>query len=124
MVQKNGVYYLKTVQDMGLEKRVQDKREKLMESFRAQKEEKKSTHALTYSPNTETRGSREEYVRATSTETRRRREEIEDVVDRVQTSQVSNGLYSSPTLERQSSSRDNREFNRTPSFRLSQGNYQ
>ncbi|XP_030583157.1 uncharacterized protein LOC115778917 [Archocentrus centrarchus] len=47
---------------------------------------------------------------------------MEDMVDGLQVSQVSNRLHSTPTLEQQSSSepRDNRQLNRAPSFRLTQ----
>ncbi|XP_063333326.1 uncharacterized protein LOC134629737 [Pelmatolapia mariae] len=133
MARKNGLYYMKTVQDRELEKRVKEKKEQLMESFWAQKEEKKKTHTSSYTPNAESQEeeyfnaiSRErrrrqevkeemvegvkvsqvsnEYVSAISTDSRRTREEMEEMVDGVKVSQVSSSLYSTPALERQPSS--------------------
>ncbi|CAI5680064.1 unnamed protein product [Oreochromis niloticus] len=94
MAQKNGLYYMKTVQDRELDKRVKEKKEKLMESFRAQKEEKKKTHTSSYTPNTETIGQEEEYFNAISTERRRRQEEKEEMVEGVKVTQVSNEYVS------------------------------
>lgn len=121
MARKNGLYYMKTVQDRELEKRVKEKKEQLMESFRAQKEEKKKTHTSSYTPNTESQ--EEEYFNAISRERRRRQEEKEGMVEGVKVSQVSSSLYSIPALERQPSSElcDTGELKRIPSFKLNQG---
>lgn len=126
MVKENGVYYVKTAQERELEKRVKDRKRELMESYRAQKEERRETAASTRVPNTETlrsvdRG--EEY----STALERRKREERDVMDgRVDVSQVSNGLHSTPAPERQSYSEphNGRQVKRTPSFRLNAGKRQ
>lgn len=126
MVKKNGVYYMKTTQERELEKRVKDRKRELMESYRAQKEERRETTASTRVPNTETlrsvdRG--EEYSAALE---RRRQEEMDVMEGRVDVSQVSNGLHSSPAPERQSISEphNDRQVKKTPSFRLNAGKHQ
>uniref|UniRef100_A0A4W6FUJ1 AIG1-type G domain-containing protein n=1 Tax=Lates calcarifer TaxID=8187 RepID=A0A4W6FUJ1_LATCA len=108
MVQQNGVYHMKTAQERELEKRVNDRKRELMESYRAQREERREMVAST---------------RITDTETQRsRRQERDEMEARVGVSQVSNGLHSTPAAERQSysESHDDREVKRTPSFRLNQ----
>ncbi len=126
MVKKNGVYYMKTAQERELEKRVKDRKRELMESYRAQKEERREAAASTRVPNTETlrsvdRG--EEY----STAVGRRRREVRDVVEgKASVSQESNGLYSTPASEQLSYSEphNDRQVKRTPSFRLNAGKCQ
>lgn len=123
MVQKNGVYYMKTARDRELEKRVKDRKQELMESYRAQKEERRQMVASTHIPNTETRRNisrGEEYSTAWE---RKRREEREKLEGSVAVSQVSNGLQSTPAPEQQSYSEPNndRQLKRTPSFRLNAG---
>uniref|UniRef100_A0A3P8UBW5 AIG1-type G domain-containing protein n=2 Tax=Amphiprion percula TaxID=161767 RepID=A0A3P8UBW5_AMPPE len=125
MVQKNGVYYMKTAQERDLEKRVKDRKRELMESYKAQKEEKRKTFVSTSIPNTEMLDKGEENISYLESKRRReemerRREEREEMERRVNVSQVSNGLHSTPVPEQQSGSesRDIRQANRTPSFRL------
>ncbi|XP_047433391.1 uncharacterized protein LOC125003480 [Mugil cephalus] len=74
MVQTNGVYFMKTVQERELEKRVEERKRELMESYRMQKEEKRRT-----------------VVDSNSLERRVRKEERDESVS---VSQVSNGLHS------------------------------
>ncbi|KAM9363246.1 uncharacterized protein ABDE67_014581 isoform 2-T2 [Symphorus nematophorus] len=120
MVQKNGVYYMKTVQERELEKRVKDRKRELMESFRAQKEERRETVASRHIPNTETLRSVEGGEEYSTILERRRREERDVMEDRMGVSQVSNGLHSTPAPERPSYSEpyNDRQVKRTPSFRL------
>uniref|UniRef100_A0A3Q1EHT3 Uncharacterized LOC110948870 n=1 Tax=Acanthochromis polyacanthus TaxID=80966 RepID=A0A3Q1EHT3_9TELE len=175
MVQKNGVYYMKTTQERDLEKRVKDRKRELMESYQAQKEEKRKTFLSTSIPNTEMLDREEEHISYLESKRRReemerrreereemerrrqereemessllylrrrqemerrreereemerrreeiqrRREEREEMEKRVNVSQVSNGLHSTPAPEQQlySGSQDVRQANRTPSFRL------
>ncbi|XP_070775638.1 uncharacterized protein [Enoplosus armatus] len=118
MVQTHGVYYMKTTQERELEKRVKERKRELMESYRAQKEEKRETASSMH--NTETQRSidrGEEYSAALE---RRRRQEMEQMEGLVGVSQASNGLHSSPAPEQESYSepRDDRQVKRTPSFKL------
>ncbi|XP_044044884.1 uncharacterized protein LOC122872882 isoform X2 [Siniperca chuatsi] len=121
MVQKNGVYYMKPTQERELEIRVKDRERELVESYRAQREEKRETVLSTHILNTETQRSvdkGEEY--STALERRRRREERDEIEGTVGESQAYNGLHSTPASERQSFSEpdNDREVKRTPSFRL------
>lgn len=124
MVKKNGVYLVKTAQERDLEKRVRDRKRELLESYRAQKEERgreTSTHIL----NTETQSSVERAEERINTSERRRREERESdaMEERVSVRQRSNGLRSTPAPEREPCSEPppDREVKRTPSFRLNAG---
>ncbi|XP_029286152.1 uncharacterized protein LOC115007425 [Cottoperca gobio] len=119
MGMKNGLYYMKTAQERELEKRVKDRKTDLMESYKAQKEERKETAASTHSPYTETLRSiygREE--NSTTTE-RGWREERDEMEGSVGVRQRSNGLHSTPAPKQQSYTEphDDRQ-KRTPSFRL------
>ncbi|XP_027139432.1 uncharacterized protein LOC104926685 isoform X2 [Larimichthys crocea] len=119
MVKKNGVYLVKTAQERDLEKRVRDRKRELLESYRAQKEERgreTSTHIL----NTETQSSVERAEECINTSERRRREERESdaMEERVSVRQRSNGLRSTPAPEREREPPPDREVKRTPSFRL------
>lgn len=98
MVQKNGVYYIKTVQEKELEKRVKERKQELMESYRAHREEKRRAAG------TLDRG--EEKICFLQ----RSREEMERGADESHIS-VSNGLQSSSPLVR------------TSSFKLNSGKY-
>ncbi|XP_062243095.1 uncharacterized protein LOC133953277 isoform X2 [Platichthys flesus] len=107
MVQAKGVYHRKTVQELDLERRVNERRQELMESYRARKEER-----------IESRGEEG----GTTLETWRR-EERDETERRAYGSQTSNGLHSTPAPERESYSsysqmQDDRQVKRTPSFRL------
>ncbi|XP_070684625.1 GTPase IMAP family member 8 isoform X2 [Pempheris klunzingeri] len=119
MVQKNGVYCMKTAQERELEKRVTDRKRELMESYRAQKEERRQVIASTHVPKTETQsvGRGEEYGTALDS---RRGEEREEMEGRVVVSQVANGFHSTPAPEQQSYSEPHNDgqVKRTPSFRL------
>ncbi|XP_076585149.1 uncharacterized protein LOC143319810 [Chaetodon auriga] len=120
LVKKNGVYYMKTAQERELEKLVKERRRELMESYRAQKEERRETAAATHITNTETQRSVDRGEERSDASERRRGEEKDVIEGRVGVSQVSNGLHSAPAPERQSYSeqRDDRNVKRTPSFRL------
>ncbi|GLD66334.1 uncharacterized protein AKAME5_001773600 [Lates japonicus] len=122
MVQQNGVYHMKTAQERELEKRVNERKRELMESYRAQKEERRETVASTRITDTETQRSIDRGEEYSATFDRRRRQERDEMEARVGVSQVSNGLHSTPAAERQSYSElhDDRQVKRTPSFRLNQ----
>lgn len=126
MVSKNGVYYMKTAQERDLEKRVKERRRELMESYRAQKEERRETVASTHITNTETKRSIDRGEERSAALESRRREERDVMEGRVGVSQVSNGLHSTPAPEQQSypEQRDDRSVKRTPSFRLNAGKRQ
>ncbi|XP_017285924.1 uncharacterized protein LOC108244325 [Kryptolebias marmoratus] len=116
MVQKNGVYYMKTAQERELDRRVRERKRELMESYQAQKEEKKKPVSTRTFSNTETLYSEEESIGIL--ERRRRREEQDELDGSVFETTVTNGLHSAPAPEQQSPSRDDRQLTRTPSFRL------
>ncbi|XP_047189862.1 GTPase IMAP family member 7, partial [Scophthalmus maximus] len=120
MVQQNGVYHRKTVQERELEKRVTERRRELMESYRSQKEERKEV-ALTRTTNTETQRSVNRGEEFSSTVERATRPVRDEMEGRVGSSLGSNGLHSTPAPERQSYSsqlHDDRQVKRTPSFEL------
>lgn len=120
MVQKNGVYYMKTSQESELAKRVKDRKQELMESYRDQKEEKREKVASTHISNTEIQRSivrGEEYSTALD---RWRREERDETDGNVGVSQVCNRLHSTPAPE----PHNDRQLARTPSFRLNTGKLQ
>ncbi|XP_034458152.1 uncharacterized protein LOC117771644 isoform X2 [Hippoglossus hippoglossus] len=105
MVQAKGVYHKKTVQERDLERRVNERRQELMESYRAKKEER-----------IESRGEEG----GTTLETWRSQER-DETERRAGGSQTSNGLHSTPERESYSSysqMQDDRQVKRTPSFRL------
>ncbi|XP_037619990.1 uncharacterized protein LOC119484887 [Sebastes umbrosus] len=114
MVKTNGVYYMKTAQERELEKRVRDRKRELMESYRAQKEERM------HISNTETRRSIDRGEEYSTASERTRREERDEVEGSVGVSQRSNGLHSTSAPKEQSYSEphDNMRVNRPPSFRL------
>ncbi|XP_008413658.1 uncharacterized protein LOC103468376 isoform X2 [Poecilia reticulata] len=116
MVQRSGVFYMKTAQERELDKRVLERKRELMESFRAQKEEKKKSVVVNSVPDTDVFGRGEEAVSTVE----RRREYNDEVEGRAAETQVSNGLYSSPAPEQPSCSepQEDTQFTRTPSFRL------
>lgn len=124
MVRKNGVYTKKSAQEKELDKRMRDRKQELMESYRAQKEERMERTASTHIPNTETQRSNDSGEDYSTTWERRRREERDVMDGRVGVSQVSNGLHSTPAPERQSYSEPHEvtQVKRTPSFRLNAGN--
>lgn len=107
MVSKNGVFYMKTVHERELEQRVKDRKRELLESYRAQKEERKEAAASAHFPKPETLRS------------------LEDTTDSVAVSQRSNGLHSAPAPQQQSplEPHNDRRAISTPSFRLNTGQY-
>lgn len=102
MVKENGVFYMRTAQERELEKRVKDRKQELMENYRAQKEERRETVASKHITNTKTQRSidrGEVYI----TFLERKRREERDVMEGIRdVSQVYNGLHSTPAPERQS----------------------
>ncbi|KAL7405363.1 hypothetical protein ABVT39_027789 [Epinephelus coioides] len=119
MVKRNGVYYMRTAQERELEKRVKERKRELMETYRAQRREPvASTHIL----NTETRRNVDHVDRGeeNSTILERRREERHETEESVGVRQRSNGLHSTPAPEQRSYSEphEDRQFKRTPSFKL------
>ncbi|XP_014908886.1 uncharacterized protein LOC106960319 [Poecilia latipinna] len=116
MVQRSGVFYMKTAQERELEKRVLERKRELMESFRAQKEEKKKSVVVKSVPDTDVFGRGEEAVSTVE----RRREYKDEVEGPEAETRVSNGLNSSPAPEQPSHSepQEDTPFTRTPSFRL------
>ncbi len=126
MVVQNGVYYMKTAQERELEKRVKERKRELMESYRAQKEERREMIASKHILNTETLRSIDGGNENSITIKRRKNDERDVTEGRVDMSQVSNGLHSTPAPEQQSysESQADRQVKRTPSFRLSAGKSQ
>nr|XP_020503341.1 uncharacterized protein LOC109994377 [Labrus bergylta]XP_029135853.1 uncharacterized protein LOC109994377 [Labrus bergylta] len=115
MVQKNGVYRLKSVEERELEKRVNDRKRELMESYRAQKEKRLTDAETTLSNRDTTRSFDRAEENSTFLERRRREEEVDA---RVNVRQVSNGLHSAPTPQSDSEPQSERELRRRPSFKL------
>ncbi|KAM9856443.1 uncharacterized protein ACBR49_000180 isoform 1-T2 [Aulostomus maculatus] len=97
MVQNNGVYHMKTAQERELERRVNERKRELLESFRAQKEERASTRVQ----HVETIRSREREEEDHSLWERTTNEEREETEGGVDVTQVSQELYSTPAPERQ-----------------------
>ena len=93
MVEKNGVYCMKTAQERDLEKRVKDRKRELMESFRAQKEERRETAASRHIPNTETLRSVEGGEEYSTILERRRREERDVIEERTGLSLIMDAPY-------------------------------
>lgn len=126
MVAQNGVYYIKSAQERELEKRVKERKRELMESYRAQKEERREMIASKHILNTETLRSIDGEDESSITIKRRKNDERDVMEGRVDMSQVSNGLHSTPAPEQQSYSESHADgqMKRTPSFRLSAGKSQ
>ncbi|XP_027872661.1 uncharacterized protein LOC114144251 [Xiphophorus couchianus] len=116
MVQRSRVFYMKTAQERELEKRVLERKRELMESFKAQKEEKKKPVVVKSDPDTGVSGRGEEAISTVE----RKREYKDEVEGRVDETKVSSGLCSSPAPEQPSYSepQEDTQFTRTPSFRL------
>lgn len=123
MVQKHGVFYMKTAQDRDLENRVKERKQELMETIRAQKEEKRESLASTCERNTETQRKVEREEQHSIALESRRKKERDEMEGSVGANQVSDGLHSTPALEEQSHSQpyEDRQLKRTPSFRLNAG---
>ncbi|XP_029355216.1 uncharacterized protein LOC115041684 [Echeneis naucrates] len=120
MVQQNGIYHMKTVQEIELDKRVRERKRELMENFRAQKEERREATTSTRVTTTDVKRSFDQGEAYSASLASRRRQGSNDTEGGVSPSQVSNGLHSSPAPEQQSYSdtRDGSQLIRTPSFRL------
>ncbi|XP_058496092.1 uncharacterized protein LOC131466689 isoform X2 [Solea solea] len=118
MVQQNGVYHMKTTQERELEKQVSERRQEIMGSYRSQREEMRDVTSRRI-VTTETQRSIISGDEGGSTSVRRRQETY-DREGGVSVTQAANGLHSAPSPERQSYSElyDDRQGNRTPSFRL------
>ncbi|KAG7485741.1 hypothetical protein JOB18_017176 [Solea senegalensis] len=118
MVQQNGVYHMKTTQERELDKQVSERRQEIMGSYRSQREEMRDVTSRRI-VTTETQRSIVSGDEGGSTSVRRR-QEIYDREGGVSVTQAANGLHSGPSPERQSYSElyDDRQVNRTPSFRL------
>ncbi|XP_034716033.1 uncharacterized protein LOC117936762 [Etheostoma cragini] len=119
MVKENGEYYVKTAQERELDKRVKDRKSELLESYRAQKEERKETVASTHIQRTEIRRGIDREEKSAAWE-KRRREGRDEIEGNVSVSKRSNGLHSTPAPEQESYSEMHyeRQLNRTPTFRL------
>lgn len=126
MVQQNGVCHMKSVQDIEFEKQVKERKQDLMEKYRAQNVEKGETAASTRIQNTETLRSSDTGEEYSTPLPRRRREERDEIEGRVVVSEVSNGLRSTPAPKSESDSElhNDRQLKRTPSFRLNAGKCQ
>ncbi|CAK6953468.1 uncharacterized protein LOC128368086 [Scomber scombrus] len=122
MVQKHGVFYMKTTQERDLENRVKERKQELMETFRAQKEERRESLASTCERNTETQRKVEREEQYSVALESRRNKERDEMEGSVGASQVSDGLHSTPAPEQQSHSQphEDRQVKRTPSFRLNE----
>ncbi|CAN9510492.1 unnamed protein product [Ophioblennius macclurei] len=117
LVQKRGVFHMKSPQERELERQVKQRKEELLESFRAQKEAQlRARESSSSAKYTETLRRNEEYVSALE-KTRKGRDDRDDGM-RVEP--FSNGEYSTSSIERRSYSetRDRPQLNRTPSFKL------
>lgn len=114
MVRENGEFHMKTDQERQLEKRVKERKQELMEVYRAQKEQRKESKASQHLGDAKPRRSSdgpEEYT--TSTDGERNGMEA-----RAGVSRVHNRLYA----DQQSASRYEREVTSNPSPRLKPGN--
>ncbi|XP_026158442.1 uncharacterized protein LOC113127816 isoform X2 [Mastacembelus armatus] len=120
MVQQNGVFYKKTAEDREFEKQVKEIKREPTESYRVQKEEERETVGSTHITSTETENSFRRVNHYSIILERKRRQEREKMDERVNVSQVSNRLHSTPAAERQSYSepQDDSQLTRTPSFKL------
>lgn len=123
MVERNGLYYMKTVQETELEKRVRERKQELLESFRAQKEERREMVTEVRITNTEKYRSIDRGDEFSATVEKRRRQERNVVDNRTGGCQAPDGPHSSPAPEQQpySKAQDESQFRRTPSFRLNAG---
>lgn len=123
MVQQNGVCHMKTVQDIEFEKQVTKRKQELIQSYRVPNVEKSETVASRHMQNTETLRSSYTGDDYSTILQRRRKEERDEIEGRVSVGDVSNRLYSTPAPKPESDStlHDDKQLNRTPSFRLNAG---
>ncbi|KAM7419079.1 hypothetical protein PAMA_016273 [Pampus argenteus] len=123
MVQKHGIFCRQNIiRDRDLEKRVKERKQELMENFRAQKEKKRKLLSSTHVQNTETQMNVEREEQNSIALESRSIKHKDEMEGRVGVSQVSNGLHSTPLPEQQSDSQPHEDWqlNRTPSFRLNE----
>lgn len=110
MVKESGVFYMKTDQELDMEKRVKERQQELMEIYRAQQDQRKdpttSQHLSETNPQTRSDGVKEY---ATSMDRRKERNGMED--------RVHSRLYS----DQQSASHYVRGVTTKPSSRLNSG---
>lgn len=123
MVKENGVFYVRTVQERELEKRVKARKQELMEKYRAQKEERRETAASVKITHTKTQSSADREEAFVTSMERRRRAEKDVMEGREDVGQTHNGLHSAPAPERHSYSEpnDDSQVARTPGYRLNAG---
>lgn len=125
MVQQNGVCHMKSIRDIEFEKQVKERKEELVEKYRAQNEEKVKTAASTRIQNAETLRSSDAAEEYHTTVQWRWKEERDEVEGTVRSSHVSNRLRSTPAPKPESDSELNdKQLVRTPSFRLNAGECQ
>lgn len=115
MMKESGVFYVKTDEDRELERRVKERKEELMEIYRAQQEQRKEAEAAQHlnetKPQSRTDGV-EEYATFTDRRTERKR-----VEDRVGVNLTNSRLYA----DQQSASHYVREVMSEPSSRFNSG---
>uniref|UniRef100_A0A1A8RXT4 AIG1-type G domain-containing protein n=1 Tax=Nothobranchius rachovii TaxID=451742 RepID=A0A1A8RXT4_9TELE len=118
MVQKNGPYSLRSPQEKDLDKRVKERKRELMESYQAQKEEKRKTVSSQSTSNTDHLYKEDKSMGLLERRERwwKEPDEIEGRLEEIK----SNGLHapSVPEQKTQSEPQDEWQFTRTPSFRL------
>lgn len=126
MVQQHGVCHMKSIQEVEFEKQVKERKQELMELFRAQNVEKSEMAASRSIQHVESVRSIDAGEEYNTTLQRKKKEERDEIEGRVDVSQVSNGLRSTPAPKPESDSELNndRQLNRTPSFRLNSGKCQ
>lgn len=89
MVKESGVFYVKTEQERELEKRVKERKQELMEIYRAQKEQRKEAKASQHLSETKPQSRSDEVE-----EKKRQKNKRNEMEDRVGVSHTHNRLYS------------------------------
>ncbi|KAM4603385.1 uncharacterized protein ACJ7VT_018105 [Polymixia lowei] len=122
LAQRNGGCYLKTTQQIDLERRVKEREQELRERYRVQMEEKRQPVESRPVADTEAQrdgGEREEHWYDAASD-RRREEERRETEERVTVRPKTNGLNSSPAPESQPEAQNGRTLQdkRSSSFRL------
>lgn len=106
IVQRHGLHSLKTAEEREIERRIQERKQELMESYRVKREVQRRSITSVFSPDTEIRNTVDPVVETL-------RSSQDDFEDRVQVSQ-SNGHHSTPA---QNPLTENQQLARTPSFK-------
>nr|XP_015809782.2 uncharacterized protein LOC107382236 [Nothobranchius furzeri] len=116
MVQKNGPYSLRSPQEKDLDKRVKERKRELMESYQAQKEERRKTVSSQSTSSTDHLYKEDKSMGLLERRERwwKEPDEIEGRLEEIK----SNGLHAAPVPEQKTQSEPQDEFTRTPSFRL------